>query len=169
MIGILGDVQVCGSRTIDEAHHIPTKEGSASSFRNARMFLNMLRPQGVDILDNEEVEIESQIMEKEVRAVLKRVLELGGGDVVKGTVEAVDLGILDQPYATSQLVKGRVLGVKDARGAARFYDPGNLPFSREILDFHEEKIREREGLLGHKVSYDTIIGDLTAISSGSIV
>ncbi len=169
MIGILGDVQVCGARTIDEAHHIPTKEGSASSFRNARMFLNMLRPQGVDILDNREVEAECFIMEQEVRAVLDRVLEIGGGDVVKGTVSAVNLGILDQPYATSQRVKGRVLGVKDSRGAARFYDPGNLPFNREILDYHEEKIRERESLLGHKVSYDTIIADLTAISSGKIV
>jgi len=169
MIGILGDVQVCGARTIDEAHHIPTREGSASSFRNARMFLNMLRPQGLDILGNREVEKESQIMEKEVRAILDRVLELGEGDVVKGTVMAVKLGILDQPYATSQLVKGQVLGVKDSKGAARFYDPGNLPFGREILDFHEEKIREREALLGHKVSYDTIISDLTAISSGRIV
>jgi len=169
MIGILGEVQVCGARTIDEAHHIPTKEGSASSFRNARMFLNMLRPQSVDIMDNPEVEAECLIMEKEVRSVLDKVLELGGGDVVKGTVIAVDLGILDQPYATSQRVKGQVLGVKDSRGAARFYDPGNLPFDREILNFHEEKIRERESLLGHKVSYDTIIADLTAISSGKIV
>ena len=169
MVGILGEVQVCGSRTIDEAHHIPTKEGSASSFRNARMFLNMLQPQGVDILDNREVEEESLIMEREVRLILEKVLELGGGDVVKGTVEAVKLGILDEPYSTSQRVKGQVLGVKDAKGAARFYDAGNLPFDREILDFHEEKIRERESLLGHKVSYDTIIADLTAISSGRIV
>lgn len=169
MIGILGNVQVCGGRTIDEARHIPTKEGSAKSFRNARMFLNMLRPQGMDILENSAVEEECRIMEKEVRAVMDRVLELGDGDVVAGTVSAIDSGVLDQPYSTSQRVKGKVLGVKDATGAARFYDPGNMPFDREILEFHEMKIREREESLGAKVSYDTIISDLTAIGNGAIL
>lgn len=169
MIGILGGVQVCGARTIDEARHIPTPEGSAHSFRNARMFLSMLEPQGFDPTRNQAVEDEVRIMEKEVRLIMDRVLELGDGDVVRGTVTAIDSGVLDQPYATSQLVKGKVLGVKDAGGAARFYDPGNLPFDRDILDFHEEKIAERENRLGKKVSYDTIIADLTAIANGGIL
>lgn len=169
MTGILGGVQVCGSRTIDEAHHIPTKEGSAHSFRNARMFLNMLCPQHMNILENKDVKAEQNIMEKEVRAVLDKVFELGDGDVVKGTVIAVDRGILDQPYATSQRVRGKVLGVKDSTGAARFYDAGDLPFDREILEFHEEKIRERETALNQKISYDTIISDLTVISEGRII
>jgi methylaspartate mutase epsilon subunit len=169
MIGILGDVQVCGARTIDEARHIPTKEGSANSFRNARMFLNMLRPQGLNILENRDVEEECRIMEKEVISIVDRVLELGDGDIVAGTVEAVKCGVLDQPYSTSQLVKGKVLGVKDATGAARFYDAGSLPFDREILEFHETRIREREQRSGVNVSYDTIIEDLTAIGDGGIL
>ncbi|MDC7231901.1 MAG: methylaspartate mutase subunit E [Spirochaetales bacterium] len=169
MIGVMGGVQVCGSRTIDEALHIPTKEGSAHSFRNARMFLNMLQPQKFDISGHSEIQQEKQIMELEVDCLMKKILEIGGGDIVKGTVKAVKLGILDQPYSTSQLVKGEVLGVKDEKGAARYFDMGQLPFSREIKDFHREKIEAREKILGEKVSYDTIIQDMTAISAGSIL
>jgi len=169
MIGVLGGVQVCGSRTIDEAHHIPTKEGSAVSFRNAKMFLNMLHPQGIDIFNNEDLKIEMFYMEEEVLLIMNKVFEMGDGDVVQGTISAVKAGILDQPYSTSQLVKGKVLGVKDITGAARFYDHGNLPLSKDLINFHEQKRREREFKLGKTLSYDTIISDMTAISDGAIL
>ncbi len=169
MIGVMGGVQVCGSRTIDEAKHIPTPEGSAHSFRNAKMFLNMLQPQKFDLSSHSQIAVEEEIMEAEVRCLMDNVLKMGGGDVVKGTVKAIDEGVLDQPYSTSQLVKGKVLGVKDSTGAARYFDMGNLPFTDDILSFHREKIAEREKILGEKVSYETIISDMTAISSGSIL
>ncbi|MCP5105609.1 MAG: methylaspartate mutase subunit E [bacterium] len=169
MTGVLGKVQVVGSRTIDEAHHIPTKEGTATSFRSARMFIDMLQPQGFDGLAAEAVKIEAYIMEKEVRAILDRVLELGEGDIVVGTARAVEAGVLDQPYATTQHVKGKVMGVKDASGAARFFDFGDLPFDKEIIDFHREKVAGREKQIGKKVDYETIIKDMTAISSGGIL
>ncbi|MCG8454171.1 MAG: methylaspartate mutase subunit E [Spirochaetales bacterium] len=169
MIGSMGNVQICGSRTIDEAHHIPTPEGSAKSFRNARMFLSMMGPQGASAPEGATLETECAMVEKEVRAILDAVLELGKGDIAQGTVLAVESGILDQPYSTSQQVAGRVLGVKDATGAARFYDFGNLPLDEEIKAFHREKIAEREALLGHKTGYDTIVADLTAIADGAIL
>ncbi len=169
MIGVLGGVQVCGSRTIDEALHIPTPEGSAHSFRNAKMFLNMLQPQKFDVSANAQILAEMEIMEAEVRCLMDKVLEMGGGDVVQGTVKAVDEGVLDQPYSTSQVVKGKVLGVKDSTGAARYFDMGNIPFTDDIKAFHREKISEREKDLGEKISYETIISDMTAISSGSIL
>lgn len=168
-IGVMGGVQVSGSRTVDEAHHIPTKEGTASSFRCARMFLNMLQPQGFDILEHATVKTEALMMEMEVRSILDKVLEMGEGDVVAGTARAVEAGVLDQPYATTQRVKGKVLGVKDVHGAARFFDFGDLPFDKEIIEFHREKIAEREERIGKKVGYETIIADMTAVSQGGIL
>lgn len=169
MIGVMGGVQVSGSRTVDEAHHIPTKEGTASSFRCAKMFLNMLQPQGFDILGNEFIKEEAVMMEKEVRLILDKVLEMGEGDIVVGTGRAVEAGVLDQPYATTQRVKGKVLGVKDAGGAARFFDFGDLPFDSEIREFHRKKVSERESLIAKKIGYETIINDMTAISNGGIL
>lgn len=227
MIGLLGHVQVIGSRTIDEAHHIPTKEGTVLSFKRAQMMAGMLQPTqeqnirkkevwaildkvlgtkeyervfaliapSLNIQDNEAVKMESYIMEKEVRAILDKVLELGAGDIVLGTKRAIEIGVLDQPYATTQLVNGKVMGVKDSEGAARFFDFGELPFPEESLlkkiirwlfsrfigwlfpkwfprnikAYHKEKISRREKLLGKKVGYETIISDLMAISNGMLV
>lgn len=81
----------------------------------------------------------------------------------------VELGVLDQPYSTSQRVLSKVLGVKDATGAARFYDFGNLPFDDEIKNFHRCKITEREKILGKKIDYDIVVKDLTAVSDGAIL
>lgn len=168
-IGVMGGVQVSGSRTVDEAHHIPTKEGTATSFRCARMFLNMLQPQRFDITGHSAIKTEELMIEMEVRSILDRVLEMGEGDVVVGTSRAIEAGVLDQPYATTQRVKGKVLGVKDLQGAARFFDFGDLPFDPGIIEFHKEKIAERESFLGKKIGYETIINDMTAISQGGIL
>jgi len=169
LVGVLAKVQGLGSRTIDEAHHIPTKEGSARSFRCARMLINMLGPQKLDILDHQAINTESDFIKREVKAILDKVLEMGDGDVIIGTKRAIDVGILDQPYATSQLVQGRVMGVKDHEGAARFFDFGNLPFDHDIKEFHRQKISRRQEQIGKQVDYDTVIKDLTAISEGGIL
>ncbi len=169
MIGVLAKTQIIGSRTIDEAHHIPTKEGTGKSFICAKMMIDMLQAQNFSIDRNKQTETESYFIEREVKCILDKVFELGDGDVVRGTVKAIETGVLDQPYSTSQLVKAKVLGVKDSQGASRFYDFGNLPFDSEIKEFHLEKINEREKNIKKKVNYDTIINDLTAISNGAIL
>ncbi len=169
VLGVMGKVQLIGSRTIDEAHHIPTIEGTAHSFRCAGMVINMLQNQNFNVLDNPAVKEEAYYMEIEVRAILDKVLELGSGDIVLGTKLAIEQGVLDQPYSTSQLVKSMVLGVKDCTGAARFYDFGNLPFDSDIKAFHLSKIAEREKQLGCKVDYETVVKDLTAVSEGYIL
>ncbi|MCK4763822.1 MAG: methylaspartate mutase subunit E [Candidatus Aminicenantes bacterium] len=167
--GILGGVQVISTRTIDEALQIPTKEGITESFKCVKAAAGMLQPQALDILDSKAVKSETYMMEKEVKAILDKVIEMGDGDLVIGTKKAVKAGVLDQPYATTQYVKGKVMGVKDARGAARFFDCGYLPFDKEIFDYHKDKIAQREKKTGKKVDYGTVIKDMTAISTGSIL
>jgi methylaspartate mutase epsilon subunit len=169
LIGGLANVQVLGSRTIDEAHHIPTMEGTAKSFKCAGMINNMLPPQNLDFINSKKIQEECYFIEKEVEAILDKTLEIGDNDIVVGTKRAIEAGILDQPYATTQFVKGKVLGVKDHEGAARFFDKGDLPFDKEILDYHKEKISQREKELDKKVGYETIINDLTAIGNGALL
>ena len=50
-----------------------------------------------------------------------------------------------------------------------FFDTGNLPFSKEIIDFHKEKIAERGRRQNREISYETIIKDLTSVSEGQLV
>ena len=61
------------------------------------------------------------------------------------------------------------MGVRDAQGALRFFDHGNLPFSKDIVDFHKEKIKERARKQDREISYETVIKDLVSVSEGQLV
>ncbi len=156
--------------TIDEAWTTPTKENNAASLRFARMLLNIWKAQAwqFDLLNNRAVQEEMAEMERETTAILDRVLELGEGDCVLGAMRAFETGELDfeGTIYTSKFVKGKVLQVRDATGAKRYLDTGNLPFTNEMKDFHRQKIAERSTKQGKVVDYDTLVGDWTAFSRG---
>jgi len=165
--------KICGAqlndvRTISEAVTIPTKEEIATTFRCAKVITNLLKDQKIEI-NSEAVEIESKMVELETRAILDKVIEMGDGDLVVGIIRAVKSGVLDNPFSTNPNVACRVLGIKDNEGAVRYIDHGNLPFSKEILEFHREKIAEREKKQERKVDYETIINDFMSISRGFLV
>jgi methylaspartate mutase epsilon subunit len=115
------------------------------------------------------VDVEAKVTETEVRAILDRVLDLGDGDIVEGTIQAVESGVLDSPWSPNVNVKDEVLGVRDARGACRYLEFGNLPIPEEIKDFHRQKIAERERIEGKKVDYYTAVRDLWSLSKGKMV
>ena len=51
----------------------------------------------------------------------------------------------------------------------RYFDHGNLPFTNEIVEFHRQKLAERERAQGRKIDYKTIVDDLLSISKGPLV
>jgi methylaspartate mutase epsilon subunit len=165
-VAVLGGADIIHFYTIDEGIRIPQKENNAATHRYIRMMLNMWRQQDISVLGNKEVLIETQMVEREVRAILDMVLEMGDGDVVVGAIRAVEAGVLDQPFAGNQKTLCKVMGVRDAHGAVRYLDHGNLPFTRDIIEYHKEKIAEREKKEGRKISYDAVIGDIFAPSRG---
>ena len=169
IVTLLSGSDICYITTIDEAHKIPSKENNAASLRAARMMLELLKHQKSDFADSKALKTECEMMEREARAILERVVDLGDGDVVVGASRAVEAGVLDQPFASTQRVGRRVAGVRDAEGSVRYLSHGNLPFSKEIVEFHKEKIAEREKLQGIKVDYDTVVSDIVAISKGTLL
>ena len=56
------------------------------------------------------------------------------------------------------------MGVRDAKGAVRYLVSENQPFSKEIRDFHREKLAEREQAIGKKLNWDMVVGDILQIS-----
>jgi len=165
--------KLCGAqmndiRTPAEAVTIPTKEDIATSFRCAKMMTALLKGQKLEI-DPGTLKTEGAREEKEIRLILDRVLEMGEGDVAVGAVRSVKAGILDNPFSTNSAAACKVLGIKDSEGAIRYLDTGNLPFTKDILEFHREKIRERQKKRGQELDYATVIDDLMAISKGFLV
>jgi methylaspartate mutase epsilon subunit len=164
----LTGAQVSDIRTIAEAKAIPTKEDMAYTFRTAKVIQNFLQTQKVEV-DKKEVELEAQAEEQEVRCILDKVLEFGDGDALVGAGKAVEAGVLDNPFAANRAAAGKVVAVKDSEGAIRYFNIGNLPFTKEIIDYHREKIAKREKKLGKKINYETILHDLLAVSKGYLV
>jgi methylaspartate mutase epsilon subunit len=78
----------------------------------------------------------------------------------------MEVGVLDNPFGTNPYVAGKVLGARDSEGAVRYVKCDNLPFTKDIIEFHKEKIAMRSKKLGREVNFDTIADDISAISAG---
>lgn len=155
-------------RTTAEAKAIPTKENIADTYKIAKVMQNFIQTQKIEV-DKQELALQTQMEEKEIKAIVDKVLEFGDGDILIGAEKAIKAGVLDNPFAANRAAAGKVLGIKDSEGAIRYFNTGNLPFSKEIMDYHKEKITLREKKQGIKVGYDTLINDLTAVSKGYLV
>ncbi|MBI2848076.1 MAG: methylaspartate mutase subunit E [Chloroflexi bacterium] len=167
LIAVLGGAQIAQVKDVAEAETIPGKETAADTVKFAKMIINLLKSQKLE--PPAQTSIEAQMLENEAEAIIDRVLVLGEGDVAAGATRAIETGELDWAYSTNQFVAGKVLGVRDSQGAVRWMDHGNLPFSREIIEFHRGKIAEREMTQGKKVDYQTLVEDILSISKGSLV
>src|SRR5579875_3495018 len=90
-----------------------------------------------------EYERECDLIRREVRPIVDRVLELGEGDAAIGTVRALEAGVLDIPWSPNRFVRSRVMPARDVDGCLRILDPGAMPFPKDVLAFHEERLRKR--------------------------
>ena len=155
-------------RTMAEAKAIPTKENIAETLKIAKVMQNFIMNQKIEV-NQEEVERQMVMEEKEIRVIVDKVLEFGDGDILIGAEKAIEAGVLDNPFAANRAAAGKVLGVKDCDGAIRYFNTGNLPFTQDIIDYHKEKMAEREKRQGIKIGYDTLVNDLYAMSKGYLV
>ncbi|MEJ2738432.1 MAG: hypothetical protein P8105_01075, partial [Dehalococcoidia bacterium] len=168
VVATLGKTQASYVSTMDEGAGIPTKEAHRLSYEAANWIFNVVETQDIK-LEIEGTDIEEKMTELEVKAIVDRVTELGNGDVLVGSLKAVEAGIIDSPFSPNIHMKDDVLGTKDSRGACRYLEFGNLPFSEDIKKFHRDKVAEREKKEGRKIDYQAVIDDFWAFSKGKII
>lgn len=154
-------------KTPQEALGVPSKEGIAAGIKTTKQVLNMLRGQA--LLNSKDLKDEAEGIKAETRAIIDRILELGDGDIAKGTVLGFQKGCLDIPFAPSRFNAGKILPARDSQGAVRFLDHGNLPFSQDIIDYHQERIAERGRNEGRDPSFQMVIDDIYAIGKGRLL
>ena len=75
----------------------------------------------------------------------------------------------DVPFAPCRANAGLMLPCRDNNGAVRILEPGNLPFSKELLDFHKSKIEERAKAEKRQASFQMVVDDVYAIGKGKLV
>ncbi len=135
------------TKTPVEAYKIPTMRDNVEGLLLNFAGIHAARGQTVD--ENRVAE-ESAIIEKEVWAIINGVIQCGKGNIASGIVRAFQEGILDIPFAPSVHNKGKVMTARDCDGAVRFLRTGNLPFDKNLMSFHRDKMNDRrrqEGLL----------------------
>ncbi|MBQ7081988.1 MAG: methylaspartate mutase subunit E [Oscillospiraceae bacterium] len=153
-------------KTPHEAMGVPTAEANAQGLRCTKQVISMLRDQ---FLDESILKVEKEIICAETRCLVEKCFELGNGDLAVGTVRAFQAGVLDIPFAPSRYNAGQMLPVRDNDGAVRILTMGNLPFTKDLMDFHAAKIDERAKVENRKASFQMAIDDVYAISKGRLV
>ena len=101
------------------------------------------------------------MIEQETRAIVDRALEMGDGDAAVATMRALEAGVLDVPFSPNQAILDKVLGARDATGAIRYLEVGNLPFGAEIVEFNRERMAERGRAEGREPGYQMVVDDIT--------
>ena len=153
-------------KTPHEAIGIPTMEANAEGLRCTKQVVNMMYEQ---VLSSDKVEEEKEIIRQETRCIVDKCFELGGGDIALGVCRAVEAGVLDVPFAPCRYNAGLMLPCRDNNGAIRILNPGNLPFTQDLKDFHAAKIEERAKAENRKPSFQMVIDDVYSIGKGRLV
>ena len=153
-------------KTPHEAVGIPTMEANAQGLRCTKQVVNMLADQ---TFNSNDLEQEKEIICQETRAIVDKCFELGNGDIAVGVCRGVEAGVLDVPFAPCRFNAGKMLPCRDNDGAVRILEIGNLPFNKELIDFHKDKIEKRAAAESRKASFQMVIDDVYAIGKGRLV
>lgn len=138
------------TKTLHEAFGIPTPEANAQGLRMTRMAIYLAR--GIRLDSMKEFQEEVELIKREVRPIVDKVLEMGDGDVARGVVRAFEAGVLDVPWSPNRWVKSRIMPARDVDGCLRIFDPGAMPFPKDVMEIHRERLQLRADREG--VAYD---------------
>ena len=143
------------TKTVHEAHGIPTPAANADALRITRMAIYLARGLRLDGLPA--YERERELIRAEVRALVDRALEMGDGDAALGTVRAFEAGALDVPWSPNRQVKSRVMPARDADGYLRILDPAGLPLPPAVMAVHEEGLRREARRQGQPFDHELAV------------
>lgn len=155
------------TKTTHESFGIPTKEANANALRTSRYITNLLKDQRTP--DSEELLEEIDQIKKEVESLMKNVVKAGKGDIAQGAIKAFKDGLIDIPFAPSELNAGKILPARDIDGKIRILEFGNLGLTEEIKSFHHKKLQERADKQDRKMEIQMVIDDIYAVSMGNLV
>ncbi|NNK97218.1 MAG: methylaspartate mutase subunit E [Desulfobacterales bacterium] len=166
MIGLLGNATHMTTKTSHEAIGIPSLESNAFGLRTTKKIIKLLG--NFSYPSDPRVDEEMYWIKREAESILDRVLEIGDGDPAVGANRGFEAGILDVPWAPNLCVANKVLPARDSSGAVRYLDTGDLPFPKDIKEFHLSKLKERAKKENTEVDIDLAIHDVTDIARSII-
>jgi methylaspartate mutase epsilon subunit len=145
-------------KSSEEGQGTPTNQGNIEGLRATRQAVELAR--GQSFPECAELAEECEQIRKESRAILDAVFELGNGDVAIGVSRAIEQGVYEFPYSVNKWNRGKMLVCRDATGAVRFLDAGNLPLDESTRRWHRDRLRRRLDRV--KDEYELVIEDIRA-------
>ena len=173
LIGLASTVAALGKATkmITKSPHesqgIPTKEANAEGLRASKMVVRLLKDQAFP--NAKALKLEKEMIQKEVHALIYALLNAGKGDFAQGIIKGFARGLIDVPFAPSEMNQGKVLPARDDEGAIRILSFGNLAFDEEIKQFHETRLKMRGEKENREVSFKMTIDDVYAVGRGNLI
>jgi methylaspartate mutase epsilon subunit len=111
--------------------------------------------------DGDDVKVEREMLEMEVRNSLDTLLQMGDGDLALGACYGIETGVLDTMFSPYRKLRGKVKIVRDARGALRYLDHGDIPLPQPVIDYHRSRIAERSKKEGTEPDLSWVIREAT--------
>jgi len=161
-LAAIGGAVSVTTKSTHEAFGIPTPQANAEGLRTTRMGIYLARHIRLDALPA--YEFEAELIRREVRPIVDKVLEMGDGDVAVGAVNAFEAGVLDIPWSPNRFCRSRVMPARDADGYLRIFDPGLMPFAKDVMAVHEERLRKRAERDGVAFDRDLAVTSVYEIS-----
>ena len=166
-VASLGKATKMITKTTHESFGVPTKEANAKALKTSRYLTRLLKDQ--QIPDSDELQIEIDQIKKEVDSLMHAIVKVGKGDIAQGVIKAFKDGLIDVPFAPSELNAGKILPARDIDGKIRILEFGNLAFNDDIKQFHTKKLQERADKQDRTMEIQMVIDDIYAVSNGNLV
>ena len=166
-VAAMGKATKMITKTTHESFGVPTKEANAKALRTSKYITNILKDQKTP--DSEELLEEIKIIKEEVDSLMHGIVKAGKGDIAAGAVKAFKDGLIDIPFAPSELNAGKILPARDIDGKIRILEFGNLAMTEKIKNFHHTKLQERATKQDRKMEIQMVIDDIYAVSNGNLV
>ena len=131
------------------------------------MTLNLLRGQKMPM--SQELKTEMEVIKAETKCMIDKMYEIGKGDFAIGAVKGFEMGIIDVPFAPSKYNAGKMMPARDNNGAIRYLKFGNIPFTKELINFNMKKLDERAKFENREVSFQMTIDDIFAVGKGVLI
>ena len=139
MVGRLGGSALFHTKTLDEGTQLPTIEAHVQSCRAVSAIMDLV---GSVIYPDEPLREECAMLELEVDSLMDNMFELGDGDILRGFVASIKAGTMEFPFSPSKYNAGEAVIVRDAAGAARFWNTGKLALPESSARWHRQKLQD---------------------------
>lgn len=166
-VASLGKATKMITKTVHESFGIPTKEANAMGLKTSRYLTQLLQDQKIS--DSNELNEEIAQIKKEVDELMHEIVRVGRGDLAQGAIKAFKSGLIDIPFAPSELNSGKILPARDLDGKIRILEFGNLAFSEEVKSFHYNLLKKRADKQNRPLDVNLVIDDIYAVSDGHLV